>query len=636
MSNLRHALRGELDRLRAGDRHRELPRATRPGEIDLVGNDVLGLAADPRVREAVQLALGQEGLGPRASRLLATTAEEHERLEDEAARWLGLGPGTALWFSSGWHANAAVLTTLAGAGDLVLSDARNHASIIEGARSSRARCVVYPHDDLEAIERLLEQEAPRARRTLVVTEGVFSMTGRSPRLRETAALCARHGVTLVVDEAHAVGLLGKEGQGALAGALAEDQTRLEAAVRILPCGKALGGHGALVAGPPPLREALVNLARPLLFSTALPAALAAGLRTSLRIVRKEPARRTRALAHGQRIAEALGLAAPEAAIVIVPMKSDAAAVEARDRLDAAGIRVAAIRPPTVPPGEACLRLVASASHTEDEIGRVIDALRSPGLESADAAAAAADVQDGSPAPQGLPGALVAGTDTDVGKTIVSAFLSRRFGQDADAHYFKPVQTGEQKDAPVVARLAPGTTIVASAVELPLAASPDQAAIDADMEIDCDGLLHALREQARTANAASPCVIELAGGLLVPIDAQTTNLDLVRTTPLPLVLVARSGLGTLNHTLLTARTLAFEGIAPSGLVLVGPRHEANEASLRRHWHRSTGQAMPPLLAVPHFPTLSPETCDQFWTTEEAATWWQELSRSTDLATRNGAR
>src|SRR5262245_32659218 len=213
--------------------------------VDFASNDYLGLARDPRVVEAARAALAVHGAGGRASRLLGGGSPLHVACERAAAEWLGAE--AALLFPSGWQANAGLVSALAGRGDAVFSDRLNHASLVDAARLSRARVFVHAHLDLEELERQLASAAG-ARRRLVLTEGVFSMDGDRAPLAELHALCARHDAHLVVDEAHAAGLLGPEGAGAWAAArvAAEGEARL--AARVVTGGKALGVAGAFVAG----------------------------------------------------------------------------------------------------------------------------------------------------------------------------------------------------------------------------------------------------------------------------------------------------------------------------------------------------------------------------------------------------
>src|SRR5712671_4957001 len=247
----------------------------RPGErlINFSSNDYLGLAGDARVAEALADGARAWGAGAGASRLVCGDFLPQHELEQELARFEGTE--AAVLFGSGYAANCGILPALAGPEDLILSDALNHASIIDGCRLSRARMEVFPHLDLDAVERLLRKPA---RRKLVVTDAVFSMDGDRAPLAELAAVCARTDAILVVDEAHATGVIGPHG----AGLCAEQGVSVD--LRMGTLSKSFGIAGAYVASSRAVCELLVNRARPLIFSTALPPALACAGLEALRIV----------------------------------------------------------------------------------------------------------------------------------------------------------------------------------------------------------------------------------------------------------------------------------------------------------------------------------------------------------------
>src|SRR5688572_26873686 len=251
------ARRAESGLLRDG----RLPGRT--SGVDLGSNDVLGLARHPRVVAAAKGAIEEHGAGGRASRLLRGGSPLDERAEAAVAEWLGAE--AALLFPSGYQANLGLLGTLVGRGDALFSDRLNHASLIDGARLSRAQVFVHAHGDLDELARLLAL-ARGARRRLVVTESIFSMDGDAAALAELDELCERHDAWLVVDEAHAIGVVGPTGAGAWAARGARSSGRL--AARVVTGGKALGVSGAFVVGSRVLREELVNHARALLFTTA--------------------------------------------------------------------------------------------------------------------------------------------------------------------------------------------------------------------------------------------------------------------------------------------------------------------------------------------------------------------------------
>ncbi|HLJ18838.1 MAG TPA: 8-amino-7-oxononanoate synthase, partial [Stellaceae bacterium] len=275
-------------------------------------------------------------------------------------------------FSSGYLANLSVLSTLAESGDVIFSDERNHASLIDGMRLSRARRVIFPHNDVNVLARLLRGE-PAGGQKFVVTESLFSMDGDMAPLDEYASLCRAHGAALIVDEAHAVGIYGPRGSGLL------EVTRAEALVSIDTAGKALGVCGAFVSGPAWLIDSLIQRARPFIFSTAPPPAVAEALQASLTLIEDEPWRRDRLLSRAaylrRRLAEA-GVAVPEGVsqIISVVLGDNERAVQVAHALQREGFDARAIRPPSVPPGTARLRLSVNAELSESELDRFAAAL----------------------------------------------------------------------------------------------------------------------------------------------------------------------------------------------------------------------------------------------------------------------
>lgn len=550
---------------------------------DFHTNDYLGLARHRAVVAGARAALEAHGAGGRASRLLGGGGAAHEELEREAARWLACE--RALLYPSGWQANVGLVTALCGRGDTLFSDALAHASLIDAARLSRARVHVFAHNDLAELERLLARSSARGRR-IVLTESVFSMDGDRAPLAELASLCARHDARLVVDEAHAAGLLGPDGAGGCAEAGVAASERLLA--RVVTGGKALGATGALVCGSSELVEHLVNRSRAFVYTTAPSPAVCGALSAALAIVRgAEGAElRARALANARALAGALDLAPPDAAIVPVRLGGEREALAAAEAIRADGHDVRAVRPPTVPAGTSRLRVVCHATHTRDEL----DALaRSIERHAPRARRPAASVPRAEPAPL----LVVVGTDTGIGKTVVAALLARALARRGRVRYWKPCQTGTESDTDAVRTLAalPADALVEPCYALPLPASPDQAAAAAGTHVHLERLRAALAA-ARAADR-SPLVVELAGGLLVPYDGRTSQADWLERDALPVVLVARSGLGTLNHTLLTLEALRARHLEPRALFLVGERHPANEATLARTADVEALFALPPL-------------------------------------------
>jgi 8-amino-7-oxononanoate synthase len=347
----------------------------RIGEETLVNfssNDYLGLAADPRVANALREGAERCGVGSGASRLLVGDSVEHHALEAAVAQFMETP--AALLFNSGYAANVGAVSALVGPGDVVFSDALNHASLVDGCRLSRAEVVVYPHADLAALDTLLTRHP--GRRRLVCTDAIFSMDGDRAPLRELVALCRLRGVGLMVDEAHALGLLGAKGQG-----LCEELgLASQVEVRMGTLGKALGVYGAFVATSGPTAELLLNRARPLVFSTALPPALCAAARCALELVQSDGALRQTLWRNVRRFAGGLRqlgfVGEGRSAIFPVVLGHPEVAMAAARRLRERGVLAKPIRPPTVPPGTSRLRFAISAAHREAHIDMALDALAS--------------------------------------------------------------------------------------------------------------------------------------------------------------------------------------------------------------------------------------------------------------------
>jgi 8-amino-7-oxononanoate synthase len=382
-------LEAELAELAAVDRHRACPEVAGPSRTSITvagesrlsfcSNDYLGLADHPALATAATAAAAREGFGGSASRLVSGDLPAHRQLERELARFFGRQ--AALVFPSGYQTNLGVLTALAGPDDVIVSDALNHASIIDGSRLSRARIAVYPHRDAEAAARLLDQ-GRSARRRLLVTESLFSMNGDAAPLSQLAEAAQKHDAILIVDEAHAFGVIGPRGRGlcAAAGAVPD--------VLIGTLGKTLATAGGFAAGSRALRDLLVNRARSFIFTTALPPPVAAAALTALEIVDSPEGDRRRALlrAHADRLAPQLAAlqpmgfetgTGPYPGSPIQPflVGADAAAVALSTELARRQIFVPAIRPPTVPLGTARLRITLSASHSSADLDRLLVALR---------------------------------------------------------------------------------------------------------------------------------------------------------------------------------------------------------------------------------------------------------------------
>ena len=331
-------------------------------------NDYLGLAGDPRIARAAVATLDEDGAGAGASRLIIGNHRRHVVLEAAVADWMQRD-GVRL-FNTGYAANVGVITTLARPGDVVFSDALDHASIIDGCRLSKADVVVFPHRDLQALERALV--AHRGARRLVISESLFSMDGDLADVAALSAICKRYDAALILDEAHACGVLGPEGRG------------LAAAAGIVPdvvigtFGKALGSFGAFAASTRAIADLLWNRARPLVFSTGLPPSVAAATTAAIEIVRGtdgDRLRRTLA-AHALRFRAQLPVAggALESPIAPVLVGDDRRVMQLTARLLEERIFVQGIRPPTVPVGTARLRVSLCARHDADQVDNAARAI----------------------------------------------------------------------------------------------------------------------------------------------------------------------------------------------------------------------------------------------------------------------
>jgi 8-amino-7-oxononanoate synthase len=358
-------------RLRAVEGAQEA-RVTMGGRplISLCSNNYLGLANHPALVEAAVRAAREYGIGAGASRLVSGSMRLHHQLEERLATFKGTA--RALLFNSGYHANVGTIQALVGKGDAVFSDALNHASLIDGGRISRATLHVYPHRDVDALGSLLGRVT--ARRKLVVTDSIFSMDGDAAPLAEVCDLAERHGAMVMVDEAHATGLLGRRGAGLVEALGLEDRVD----VQMGTLGKALGCFGAYVAGSESLIEYLLNFARTFVYTTALPPPVVAAALAALDIVEREPERRAKALRNAEQLRadlQALRYEVPEGGAAVVPVLLGDAALTMRvsEALCERGVLALGIRPPTVPPGTARIRATVMATHTGADLDEVLAA-----------------------------------------------------------------------------------------------------------------------------------------------------------------------------------------------------------------------------------------------------------------------
>ena len=373
----------ELDQIKAAGLYRRLRRVENDQGpmlrldgrevINFSSNNYLGIANHAALASAAKEAIDRYGCGSGASRLISGNMTLHEELENRLAAFKGTE--AALVFNSGFQANSGVLSTLTGEGDVILSDALNHASIIDGCRLARAKTIVYEHGDINRLEAALKQAA-NARRKLIVTESIFSMDGDQAPLKEIVELAEKHGAMVMVDEAHATGVFADNGAGVVA--------KLDLGDRVLvqmgTLGKALGGFGAYVAGSRALRELLINRCRSFIFTTALPPAVMAMAVAAIELIRREPERREKLFCNCRRLKEGLrklNFSVAEIDSPIVPLIIGEAekTMQFSERLLEKGVFAQGIRPPTVPPGTSRLRITLMATHTEEHIDKALHAFK---------------------------------------------------------------------------------------------------------------------------------------------------------------------------------------------------------------------------------------------------------------------
>ncbi|MCE4060955.1 8-amino-7-oxononanoate synthase [Pandoraea sputorum] len=374
----------EIDRQHLRRRHRVVSTPCQPhlsadgrDVLAFASNDYLGLAAHPKVVEALIEGARRYGAGSGASHLISGHSQAHAELEDALTDFMSphLVDARALYFCTGYMANLATISALASKDSEIFSEALNHASLIDGARLSRAKTHVYPHGDVDALAALLD--ASTAETKLIVTDGVFSMDGDIAPLPQLLALAERHNAWLIVDDAHGFGVVGANGRGVFE----HFDMRSPNLVIIGTLGKAAGVGGAFVAAHRSVIEWLINRARPYIFTTAAAPSQAHALLTSLAIIAGDEGRERRATLQARiaQLRDSLTLkhwhhmVSPTGVQPII-LGENAAALHAQAGLAEAGLWVPAIRPPTVAPGTSRLRLTLSAAHTADDVARLTRAI----------------------------------------------------------------------------------------------------------------------------------------------------------------------------------------------------------------------------------------------------------------------
>ena len=549
-------IQDELAAWEAAGLKREL---TPPKGIDFTTNDYLGLSRDSRIQDAALQAIREFGPGAPASRLLRGHLPPHETAEKKAAEWCNAE--AALLFQSGWQANQAILSTIPQKGDVLFSDELNHASIIDGCRLSQASISIFSHSNLQELEKQL-QNFSSANRRFVVVEHVYSMDGDLAPLEELADLCETYDAWLIVDEAHAAGLY-------------PFFLHPRLFLRMITGGKALGLGGGFVCGPNAVIELLISRARSFVFTTSSSPATAAALSRAIELAQAETERAEAAHRSAQRLRDGLQRLGVEtrgtSPIVPIVLGSESRALKVASKLQDSGFDIRAIRPPTVPEGTSRLRIVCHADNLAEDIDRLCQTL----------APLAQNIELPKTVENSERSLLVCGTDTDVGKTIVSALLVRATqSQCLNVRYFKPVQTGDDSDTQTVSQLAEisQSELISPVVQLRLPASVDQAAEAERVSVTVDQVFLRMKK-VFGANPGHHWIVETAGGLLVPFNRMEDQSQLLQRLGAPGVLVARSGLGTLNHTLLSLEAARARGLEIYALFLVGEKHPPNFKTLK---------------------------------------------------------
>ncbi|MCK4873917.1 MAG: 8-amino-7-oxononanoate synthase [Phycisphaerales bacterium] len=351
------------------------PTIRREGKdlLNFASNDYLGLATDPRVVEAAAQAGARFGTGATASSLVVGYTTLHEALAERIASLVGAE--AAIITPTGFAANMAAVSALVMREDLIFADALNHASLVDGCQMSGARTRYYRHRDTDRLATLLSR-ADRARRRFIVSDSVFSMDGTIAPVQRMIELADRHGATVVIDEAHATGVLGANGGGVCEGLMTGEPSRL---VHVGTLSKALGSQGGFIAAVRETIDRVVSGARPFLYSTALAPPAAGAALASLTIVQQEPQRRKRLHEHVTHLRTGLMdqgwtvIGDAGAPLMAVLLGDPARAVDAALRLERSGICVPAIRPPTVKPGACRLRVSPMATHTTEQIAQALAA-----------------------------------------------------------------------------------------------------------------------------------------------------------------------------------------------------------------------------------------------------------------------
>jgi len=380
----------EIKDLETRHLHRQLRIAESPSDttitfegrrfIAMASNNYLGLANHPAVNRAAIEAIEQWGVGTAAARLISGTMTPHHQLECDLAQFKQVE--AALTFGTGYTTNLGLIPALIDRNGLILADRYCHASLIEACRLAKATLRVFHHNDVGHLEKLLKKRE-KARPTLVVTEGVFSMDGDLAPLPDLLTLCRQHEATLVIDDAHGTGVMGTNGRGTVEHFGVNPQD----VIQMGTLSKAIGTGGGYVAGTAALKDYLINTAKAFIYTTAQPPALAAAASAAIRIIQHEPTRREKLWKNRDTLHTALTglgfqLTDTQSPILPIIVKSSETALKMSQALYEAGIYVPAIRPPTVPKNSSRLRLTVSSEHTEEQLETVVTAFRKTGKKMA--------------------------------------------------------------------------------------------------------------------------------------------------------------------------------------------------------------------------------------------------------------
>ncbi len=342
--------------------------------LNFCSNDYLGLSQDPRILQGSIAAIEKYGAGSGSARLVAGTSDLTEELEEKLAVWKGVD--ACLLFNSGYHANIGVIPALVGEGDMIFSDELNHASIVDGCRLSKAEKIIYQHHDMGHLEELLKKSSlpsrervAKGRVRVIITESVFSMEGDLAPLDELKELAEKYGALLYVDEAHAVGVFGENGEGRVG------KNPPDYMITMGTLGKAFGSYGAFVSGPKSLREFLINKARSFIFSTFLPPSVLGASLASLKIISTEPELRKKLWENIQFVQKNICPDQGQSPIFSIRVGEARKTMEISEKLLKEGIYIQGIRPPTVPEGTSRLRLTVSASYTREDLEKLADKMK---------------------------------------------------------------------------------------------------------------------------------------------------------------------------------------------------------------------------------------------------------------------